>query len=189
MKKVDRPELNYIFTSRGDWQPYEFISLPPNVHQTVAKHLQRNPILALSSCWKLGFHHSGLTPFTVHYLLKEEMPVDEWTEKHLAHKYWPLKLTFCYATNLPVISTYVQRSWDQNNFICMRSKSLVQAENRAYGKDLKVKIESRLKELHNQLSIDKAVGLVDDEYMRKFGGHPIPKHAWQHLKGVAGIYL
>lgn len=186
MKRIDQAEINYIFANPDSYlAPHAQYWLTPEAH----RKLTRSPIVGVAAAWNHKFHRSGLSPFTMHYLIKEKMPVRKWTEKYLKKSEF---YSFCYGTNLPVINNFLRMVWETPGKIdCRRimHNRFYSRDDRDYYYSVNRKRDDRFNVLHLQLEVDKAAGLVDDEYMRNFGGHPIKKDMWQHLKGVAGIYL
>jgi hypothetical protein len=184
MKRIDQAEINYIFSDYTNNNNYGFHQ-PASVNDSIVRVLTKNPVIALSAAWKHSIKRSGLTPFTIHYLTGSELPIEDFMKKYFSRKY--INHGFCYSTNLPVVSCNITRNWQSPyQMQVQRATSYFRStqEERHYF----ARRDLRFAELHRKLNIDKAIGLVDDEYMRQFGNHPIPKNIWTYLKGVAGIY-
>lgn len=183
MKKIDQAEINYIFRKLDSYNQRTI-----NADSDIVKVLTKNPIAALVATWNTAYGRAGLSPFTLHYLLQSELPVDKWTEKNLLNTK-TVNYGYCHSTRLPVVSPYIRLSWTLPLTVRFIRPTPVGIYDRNYFKKLKETREARFEELHAQLKDAQAAGLADDEYMRRFGGFPIAKPTWQHLKGVAGIYL
>ena len=184
MKRIDTPEINYIFGNvRNNIEGGPLIT---NVHPSVHAILTRNPVVALASAWKFNIHRTGLSPFTLHYLAKPEMLLQDFMDKYFKSKY--IHYSYCYNTNLPVVTCRLNTDWQAPNTLNPPRAYIEDRWNRAANVHSVRRREERFAELTNQLIIDKAAGLVNDSYMRCFGGYPILKETWQYLKGVAGIY-
>jgi hypothetical protein len=185
VKLIEQPEINYIFRTETH-DLYNAVAI--KTEDKIVKLLTKHPAAALAAAWNVAFGRSGLSPFTIHYLLKSPLSVEEWTEKHIK-KSGVVDYSYCHSTRLPVVNNLMRQSWNPPYQIIYRRLPRYDYYDQAYYARLRRIRDDRFDVLSAQLVSDKAAGLVDDEYMRNFGGHPIAKDKWLHLKGVAGIYL
>ena len=181
MKRIDQAEINYIFS---EGLRAGFHRGPVNIEDALVKALTKNPVIALSAAWKHAIGRSGLTAFTIHYLTGSKLPIEDFMKKYFSKKY--INHGFCYSTNLPVVTCRIHRSWQPPYQLRVPEHPEPRYRSSREERRYLEQRDERFAELHNQLVIDKA--LVDDEYMRQFGNHPINKDIWTYLKGVAGIY-
>lgn len=141
------------------------------------KMFGKDPLHAPMLAWRYGARKTGISPFVLAYLTGESPTAIHQKLKSLPKQF---RYTYCWATRLPVSYSNIKLYW--NNTFDVEG---YYGENRWGREDRDQAFDRLLVGWNAQAARPEG---ITDEYVRRFGGHPISKKVWNHMKAMIDAF-